>query len=239
MEYKYNRILLKLSGESLAQPKDFGINFEHVVEICKMIKEIQDMGIGVGIVVGGGNFWRGRSNEHMDRVTADHIGMLGTIMNALAIGDAFKQIGAEHRILTAISMTEISEAFCKNRALRHLEKGRIVVFGGGTGSPFFSTDSAAALRAAEVKADVVIKLTNVDGVYDSDPNKNKKAKKYDEITFKEVLEKNLQVMDGAAIAICRDSNIPIEIINLGDLKNLKKLLLGEKIGTLVKYEWVC
>jgi len=234
MEYKYNRILLKLSGESLAQEKKFGIDFDYLLKICSKIAEVQNLGIGVGIVVGGGNFWRGRSNEHMDRVTADHIGMLGTIMNALAIGDAFKQIGAEVRVMSSIAMHEVSEPFCKNRALRHLEKGRVVVFGGGTGSPFFSTDSASALRAAETKSEVVIKLTDVDGVYDSDPKKNKNAKKYDEVSFNEVLEKDLKVMDGAAIAICRDSNIPIEIVDVSEMDNLMKLLMNEKVGTLVK-----
>lgn len=233
MELKYKRILLKISGESLAKPNSFGINFEYLLKVCQKIKDCQDMGIDIGIVVGGGNFWRGRSNQHMDRVTADYIGMLGTTMNALAVGDAFKQIGAEVRILTSIQMREIAEPFCKNRAIRHLEKGRILIFGGGTGNPFFSTDTAAALKAAEIGADVIIKLTNVDGVYDKDPNKYNDAIKYNKISYREVLDKQFNVMDATAIALCRDNNTPIIICNINNLDNIFKILMGEQIGTFV------
>lgn len=233
MELKYDRILLKVSGESLAYPNDFGINFDNVLKICQKIKECNEIGVNIAIVVGGGNFWRGRSNEHMDRVTADHIGMMGTLMNALALGDAFKQLDSEVRVMTAIQMNEIAEHFSKNRALKHLDKNRIVIFGCGTGSPFFSTDTTASLRAAEINADAIIKLTNVDGVYDSDPKINKNAKKYDVITYNEVLEKNLKVMDGAAIGLSRDNKIPIVIINMNDMDNLKKVVTGEKLGTTI------
>lgn len=233
MDLKYKRVLLKVSGESLALSGNFGINFDNVLKLCNHIKECHDLGVDIAIVVGGGNFWRGRSNEHMDRVTADHIGMLGTLMNALALGDAFKQLDAEVRVMSSIQMNEIAEHFCKNRALKHLDKNRIVVFGCGTGSPFFSTDTTASLRAAEVNADVIIKLTNVDGVYDSDPKLNENAKKYDIITYNEVLEKNLKVMDGAAIGLSRDNKIPIMIINMNDMDNLKKAVYGETVGTMI------
>lgn len=230
---KYRRILLKLSGESLAEPKDFGINFERVLDICENIKKCHNMGVDIAIVVGGGNFWRGRANNHMDRVTADYIGMLGTAMNALAVGDAFNQLGVEVRVMTSIQMNEIAEHFCKNRALKHLDKKRIVIFGCGLGSPFFSTDTTAALRAAEVNADVIIKLTDVDGIYESDPKKSNNVKKHDVISYKEVLEKDLKVMDATAIALSRDNKTPIMVINMNDMDNLIKAIKGEKVGSLV------
>lgn len=233
LELKYKRVLLKISGEYLATPEKQGINFEYLLELCSKIKECHDEGLEIGIVVGGGNFWRGRSSEHMDRITADHIGMLGTTMNALAIGDAFKQCDCEVRVLTAIEMKAIAEPFCKNRALKHLDKGRILVFGCGTGNPFFSTDSAAALRAAEIDADAIIKLTNVDGIYDKDPNKYEDAKMYSEVSYGEVLEKNLKVMDATAIALARDNKTPIIILNIKDFDNIVKVIHGESVGTLV------
>lgn len=231
---KYNRILLKLSGEALAGSKGMGIDFERVLEICAEIKEVvEKTHVEVAIVVGGGNFWRGRSNQHMDRCTSDHIGMLGTTMNALAINDAFKQLGFESRVQTGIEMRQIAEFYIKNRADRHLQKGRVVIFGCGTGSPFFSTDTAAALRAAEINADIVLKATNVDGIYTADPKKDKDAIKIDDITYIDVLNKKLNVMDSTATTLCMDNNIPILVYNMNVKGNLEKVVEGEKIGTLV------
>lgn len=231
---KFKRILLKLSGESLAGKKENGIDFEHVLDICREITEITKLGIEVGIVVGGGNFWRGRSNQQMDRCTSDYIGMLGTTMNALAIGDAFKQLNQDVRVQTEVEMRQIAEYYIKDRALKHLNNKRVVVFGCGTGSPFFSTDTAAALRAAEIGADALIKATNVDGIYDSDPKKNKDAIKIDEISYLEVLNKKLNVMDTTATSLCMDNNIPIVVFDINQKGNLKKVIEGEHIGTIVK-----
>lgn len=231
---KYKRILLKLSGESLAGSKGTGIDFEKVLETCKEIKEVAQKGLEVAIVVGGGNFWRGRSNQQMDRCTSDYIGMLGTTMNALAIGDAFKQLGQDVRVQTGVEMRQIAEFFIKDRALKHLSNNRVVVFGCGTGSPFFSTDTAAALRAAEINADALLKATNVDGVYDKDPKKHDDAKKYDEITYLEVLNKKLNVMDTTATSLCMDNNIPIIVFDINKHGNLEKVVNGKKIGTTVK-----
>lgn len=231
---KYNRILLKLSGEVLAGNKGMGIDFDRVLEICAEIKDvIEKSNVEVAIVVGGGNFWRGRSNQHMDRCTSDHIGMLGTTMNALAINDAFKQLGFESRVQTGIEMRQIAEFYIKNRADRHLQKGRVVIFGCGTGSPFFSTDTAAALRAAEINADIVLKATNVDGVYTADPKKDKNAVKIDDITYIDVLNKELNVMDSTATTLCMDNKIPIIVYNMNKKGNLLKVIEGESIGTLV------
>jgi uridylate kinase len=231
---KYNRILLKLSGEALAGNKGMGIDFERVLEICEEIKDVvEKTHVEVAIVVGGGNFWRGRSNQNMDRCTSDHIGMLGTTMNALAINDAFKQLGFESRVQTGIEMRQIAEFYIKNRADRHLEKGRVVIFGCGTGSPFFSTDTAAALRAAEINADIVLKATNVDGIYTADPKKDKDAIKIDDITYIDVLNKKLNVMDSTATTLCMDNNIPILVYNMNVKGNLEKVVEGETIGTLV------
>lgn len=231
---KYNRILLKLSGEALAGSKGMGIDFERVLEICTEIKEvIEKTKVEIAIVVGGGNFWRGRSNQHMDRCTSDHIGMLGTTMNALAINDAFKQIGFESRVQTGIEMRQIAELYIKNRADRHLQKGRVVIFGCGTGSPFFSTDTAAALRAAEINADIVLKATNVDGIYTADPKKDKDAIKIDDITYIDVLNKKLNVMDSTATTLCMDNDIPILVYNMNVKGNLEKVVNGDAIGTLV------
>ena len=230
---KYKRILLKLSGESLAGSKGFGIDFTKVLDICHEIKEITTLGVEVGIVVGGGNFWRGRSNEQMDRCTSDYIGMLGTTMNALALGDAFKQLDVEVRVQTGVEMRQIAEYYIKDRALKHLSNNRVVVFGCGTGSPFFSTDTAAALRAAEINADALLKATNVDAIYDKDPKKYKDAKKIEEISYLEVLNQKLNVMDTTATSLCMDNDIPIIVFDINEKGNLKKVIKGNKIGTIV------
>lgn len=230
---KYKRILLKLSGEVLAGEKGTGIDFERVLELASEIKEVADLGVEIGIVVGGGNFWRGKSNEYMDRATSDYIGMMGTVMNALAIGDAFKQLNVPVRVQTGVEMRQVAEFYIKDRAIRHLEKGRVVVFGCGTGSPFFSTDTAAALRAAEIKADVLIKATKVDGVYDKDPKKFEDAKMYKEIKYIDVLNQGLHVMDTTATSLCMDENIPIHVFNVNKKGILKRIILGEDIGTTV------
>ena len=236
MELKYKRILLKLSGEALAGDKKFGLDYETVTNICKSIKECSDLGAEIAIVVGGGNFWRGRSSGAMDRTRADHIGMLGTTMNALAVADVLEELGCDVRVQTAIAMQQVAEPYIRNRAVRHLEKGRIVIFGCGTGNPFFSTDTAATLRAAEIEADIVFKATMVDGVYDCDPNKYDNAVKYDTITFGEVLSKNLAVMDSTAASLAMDNSLPLLVFNLKYPENIKKALLGENIGTLVYKE---
>lgn len=230
---KYKRILLKLSGESLTGTKQTGIDFEKVLDICREIKEITTLGVEVGIVVGGGNFWRGRSNQQMDRCTSDYIGMLGTTMNALALGDAFKQLDVEVRVQTGVEMRQIAEYYIKDRAIKHLSNHRVVVFGCGTGSPFFSTDTAAALRAAEINADALLKATNVDGIYDKDPKKHGDAKKIKEITYLEVLNQKLNVMDTTATSLCMDNDIPIIVFDINTKGNLKKVIKGEKIGTIV------
>ncbi|MBR4693284.1 MAG: UMP kinase [Bacilli bacterium] len=230
---KYKRILLKLSGEVLAGEKTTGIDFDRTIEIAREIKECVDLGYEIGIVVGGGNFWRGKSNEYMDRATSDYIGMMGTVMNALALGDAFKQIGTPVRVQTGVEMRQIAEFYIKDRATRHLEKGRVVIFGCGTGSPFFSTDTASSLRAAEIKADILVKATKVDGVYDKDPKKFDDAKRFEDITYIDVLNKKLHVMDSTAISLCMDEDIPILVFNINEKGNLKKVLEGKGTCTLV------
>jgi len=236
LQPKYKRILLKLSGESLAGGQQHGIDFDTVLKICQPIKACSDMGVEIGIVVGGGNFWRGRSSGKMDRTRADHMGMLATTINALGVADALEQLGVPVRVQTAIAMQQIAEPYIRNRAVRHLEKGRVVVFGCGTGNPFFSTDTAAALRAAEIDADVILKATMVDGVYDCDPKKNANAVKFDSLSFMDVLNKNLQVMDSTAATLCRDNNIPILVFNIDHPENILKAVCGEPIGTIVKEE---
>ncbi len=233
MGIKYNRILLKLSGEVLAGDMKTGIDAETVRSICASVKEVADMGTEIGIVVGGGNFWRGRSSEGMDRARADHIGMLATSMNALALCDMLEQLGADVRVQTAIEMRQIAEPYIRSKAIRHLEKGRIVIFGCGTGSPFFSTDTAAALRAVEINANVLLKATNVDGVYDKDPNSFSDAVKFDTISFKEALNRDLKVMDSTAFSLCKDNDMPILVFNLQQPGNIAKAVKGESIGTLV------
>ncbi len=234
MGIAYKRILLKLSGEVLAGEKGTGIDNDTVVTICKSVKQVADMGVEVGIVVGGGNFWRGRTIEGMDRTRADHIGMLATSMNALALSDALEQLGADVRVQTAIEMRQIAEPYIRNKAIRHFEKGRIVIFGCGTGSPFFSTDTAAALRSVEINADVLFKATNVDGVYDKDPNKFSDAVKYDTVSFREVINRDLKVMDSTAFSLCKDNDMSILVFNLDNPENICKAVCGETIGTLVQ-----
>lgn len=208
MTPKYKRVLLKLSGEALAGQAGHGIDFDTVMDICKPVKALADLGVQVAVVVGGGNFWRGRSSGKMDRTRADHMGMLATVINALGVADGLEQLGLSVRVQTAIAMQELAEPYIRNRAVRHLEKGRVVVFGCGTGNPFFSTDTGAALRAAEIEADVILKATMVDGVYDSDPKKNPEAKRFDELSFMDVLKNNLAVMDMTAASFCQDRGIP-------------------------------
>ena len=234
MEPRYKRILLKLSGESLAGGQEHGIDFNTVLKICAPIKTLVDMGVEVAIVVGGGNFWRGRSSGDMDRTRADHMGMLATVINALGVADALEQLGVVVRVQTAITMQQVAEPYIRNKAVRHLEKGRVVVFGCGTGNPFFSTDTAASLRAAEIDADIIFKATMVDGVYDSDPKKNPKAKKYDTVSFLDVLNKDLGVMDATAASLCKDNNIPILVFSIEQPENIVAAVCGEEIGTLVE-----
>lgn len=228
------RILIKLSGETLSGSDGKGIDFASVLKICEEIKKCKELGNEIAIVVGGGNFWRGRCHKDMDSCTADHIGMLGTTMNALTLQEGFKQCEVESRVQTAIEMKQLAEFYIKNRAVRHLEKGRIVIFGCGTGNPYFSTDTAAALRAAEINADIILKATNVDGVYDKDPKKYSDAKKYEEITYIDVIKQKLKVMDTTAISLCMDNNIPILVFDINKEGNLVKASKNKKIGTIVK-----
>lgn len=233
-EWKYKRVLLKVSGEALAGEAGRGLDFEVIDEVCDVIARCNKEGIQVGIVVGGGNFWRGRSYSEMDRTRADHMGMLATVINSLALCDALEQLDVDVRVQTAISMQEIAEPYIRNRAVRHLERGRVVIFGCGTGNPFFSTDTAAALRAAEVDADLIMKATNVDGVYDSDPKTNPDAKKYDTLSFLDILNNGLAVMDSTAASLCMDNNIPILVFNLSDPDNILAAMEGRNTGTIVK-----
>lgn len=230
---KYKRVLLKLSGESLAGDKKQGIDFDTVAKICEPIKRLNDEGAQIAIVVGGGNFWRGRSSGSMDRTRADHIGMLATAINALGVADSLEALGADVRVQTAISMRQVAEPYIRGKAVRHLEKGRVVVFGCGTGNPFFSTDTAAALRAAEIEADIILKATLVDGVYDSDPKTNPDAVKYEHISFFDVLNKDLGVMDSTAASLCKDNDIGIIVFSIDDPENIYKAVKGDAIGTLV------
>ena len=234
MKPVYKRLLLKLSGEVLAGEKGTGIDFEKVLDVCERVKQCVDMGVQVAIVVGGGNFWRGRSSGKMDRTRADHMGMLATSINSLALADALEQLGVTARVQTAIEMRQIAEPYIRNKAVRHLEKGRVVIFGCGTGNPFFSTDTAAALRAAEIGANVIFKATNVDGVYDSDPKLNPDAKKYDTLSHIDVLQQGLHVMDSTAASLCMDNGIKILVFNLDNPDNIVSAVTGETIGTLVK-----
>lgn len=234
MQGKYKRILLKLSGEVLAGEAGRGLDFDTVTTVCRVVKECVDMGTQIGIVVGGGNFWRGRSSGEMDRPRADQMGMLATAINSLALQDTLEQLGVRAQVLTALSMPQVAEVFTKRRAVEYLNDGQVVIFACGTGNPFFSTDTAAALRAAEIDAEIIFKATNVDGVYDKDPNKFDDAVKYDELTHSEVLSKGLKVMDSTAASLCRDNNIAILVFNLDDPQNIVRALRGENIGTVVK-----
>lgn len=235
MKAVYKRMLLKLSGEALMGTQEFGISAEAIKTYANQIKEIHDMGIELAIVIGGGNIFRGLSgaDQGVDRVTGDHMGMLATVINSLALQNAIEQLGVPTRVQTALDMPKIAEPFIKRRAIRHLEKGRVVIFGAGTGNPYFTTDTAAALRAIEINADVVAKATKVDGIYDKDPVKYDDAVKYDVVTYNEVLTKNLRVMDATAISLCRENNLPILVFNLLEEGNMKKVITGEKIGTTV------
>ena len=235
-DIKYKRILLKISGEALAGDAKMGINDDVLKEISTSIKAVSDLGVQVAVVVGGGNFWRGRSSEQMDRVTADHMGMLATLMNSLALSDALDQLGAVTRVLSAIEVRQMAEPYIRKRAVRHLEKGRIVIFACGTGNPYFSTDSGAALRATEIGADVLLKATMVDGVYDKDPKKFPDAVKYEKVTYDEVLKNDLKVMDATAAAHCRDNRTKMLVFSMEDPENIVRIVKGENLGTLVVKE---
>jgi len=232
---KFQRILLKLSGESLAGPNGFGIDPEQAEAIAERVKAVRMMDVEVAIVIGAGNLWRGKQglDRGMDRATADYMGMLATVMNAMALMDALERTGVYTRVQSAIEMRAVAEPYIRRRAIRHLEKGRVVVFGAGTGNPFFSTDTAAALRAVEIDAGVLIKATKVDGVYDADPHKNPGARKFDTLSYIDVLNRRLEVMDSTAISLCMDNNLPILVVNLWDPSALERALRGEKVGTLV------
>ena len=233
-EIKYKRVLLKLSGEALAGKKGTGVDVETVGKICDKVKEIVEMGVQVAIVVGGGNFWRGRNGHQMERTTADYMGMLATAMNGLALQDALEARGVFTRVQTAIEMREIAEPFIQRKAEKHLNRGRVVVFACGTGHPFFTTDTAAVLRAIEIDADIILLAKTVDGVYNDDPKINSNAKKYEEVSYMEVLEKDLKVMDSTAIAMCRDNQMPLLVFGIEDPENIVRAIKGEKIGTIVK-----
>ena len=233
----YKRVLLKISGEALAGGKGSGLDFEMIGSVCDVIKECMDMGVQVGLVVGGGNFWRGAKNSgggKMERTRADHIGMLATVMNCLAVADVCEQKGIPVRVQTAIEMRAIAEPYIRGRAIRHLEEGRVVIFGAGTGNPFFSTDTAAVLRAAEINADVILLAKNVDGVYNADPAKDPNAVKYDTISYDEVLAQHLMVMDTTATSLSMDNHIPVLLFALKDPRNIIRALCGENVGTIVK-----
>lgn len=233
MENRYNRILLKLSGEALAGSKGSGFDEATIASICAGIKEAHDMGVQIGIVVGGGNFWRGRSSGKMDRMDADKIGMLATVMNALAVKDALRQQGVPAVVMTSAVMPQVAETFTSDKAIAALEAGTVVVFGGGTGNPIFSTDTASALRALEIGADAMLKATMVDGVYDKDPHKYPDAVRYETLTFTRVLDERLAVMDSTAASLCRDNGLPILVFDMGDGSNIARAVRGENIGTLV------
>ncbi|TCO23917.1 MULTISPECIES: UMP kinase [Pedobacter] len=233
---RYKRILLKLSGESLMGDKQYGIDNERVKQYAEDIKAVHDKGLEIAIVIGGGNIFRGLSAEKsgMDRAQADYMGMLATVINSMALQDALEKVGIKTRLLTAIKMEQICEPFIRRRAVRHLEKGRVVIFGAGTGNPYFTTDSAAALRAIEIKADVVLKGTRVDGIYTADPEKDPSATKYEEISFREVYDKGLNVMDMTAFTLCEENQVPIIVFDMNKHGNFMKIANGESIGTLVK-----
>jgi uridylate kinase len=231
---KYKRVMLKVSGEALAGNQKTGICPDTIGEISDKIKEVYDMGVEIAIVVGGGNFWRGRSGKGMDRTTADHMGMLATVINSLALQDALEFRGIPTRVQTAIEMRQIAEPYIRRKSVRHLEKKRIVIFACGTGNPYFSTDTTAALRAAEIDADVILLAKKVDGVYDSDPNTNPDAKKFDNLSFMDVLNKGLGVMDSTAASLCMDNKIPIMVFGLDKPENIVKVILGEEIGTSIR-----
>jgi uridylate kinase len=233
---RYRRILLKLSGEALMGAKPFGFEFDVVRTIAEQVREVHGLGVEVAMVIGGGNIYRGvaGATNGIDRVTGDHMGMLATVINSLAMQDALEKLEVHTRVLSAIEIRQVAEPYIRRRAMRHLEKGRVVIIAAGTGNPFFTTDSAAALRAMEVKAEVILKATQVDGIYSADPKKNPKAQKFESITYLEVLEKGLKVMDATAISLCMDNHLPIIVFNLGVRGNIMRAVTGEKIGSIVK-----
>ncbi|MBQ4381126.1 MAG: UMP kinase [Oscillospiraceae bacterium] len=232
----YRRVLLKLSGEALAGARGFGLDFDVISSVCKVVKEVSDMGVQVGIVIGGGNFWRGVKDGggRMERTRADHMGMMATVMNCLAVADVLEQMGADVRVQTAVEMRSIAEPYIRLKADKHLNRGRIVIFGCGTGSPYFSTDTAAVLRAAEINADVILLAKNIDGVYSADPRKDPDAVKFDSISYDDVLAKHLAVMDSTATSLSMDNSIPVILFALKDPENIKRVIMGEKIGTVVR-----
>jgi uridylate kinase len=232
---KYRRILIKLSGEALGGESDFGISPERVHELAKQIREVRDLGVQVVIVIGGGNIFRGLagSERGIERATGDYMGMLATIINSLALQDALEKIGVATRVQSAITMAQVAESFIRRRAVRHLEKGRVVIFGGGTGNPYFSTDTAAALRANEIGAEVILKATKVDGIYDCDPKTNPKAQRFTQICYLDALQRQLKVMDSTAFSLCMDNRMPIIVFNMFKSHNLKRVVTGEQVGTLV------
>jgi len=234
-ELKYRRILLKLSGEALAGPQGFGIDPDQAEDIAVRVKEVQELGVDVAIVIGAGNLWRGKQGleRGMDRATADYMGMLATVINAMALMDAMERIGLYTRVQSAVEMHAVAEPYIRRRAIRHMEKGRVVILGGGTGNPYFSTDTAAALRAMEIGADVLIKATKVDGVYDSDPLKNPDAQRFEKLTFMETINRRLEVMDSTATTLCMDNDLPILVLNLWSPTALRDALYGKAVGTLV------
>ena len=235
MKLPYKRILLKLSGEALLGGKDFGINYDVLHQICEEVKQVRDLGVEVVVVIGAGNIWRGTENGEsgIDRVPSDYIGMMGTLMNSVALQANLEKMGIYTRVASALDIPSVAEPYIRRRVMRHLEKGRVVICGAGTGNPYFTTDSAAALRSLELECDVLIKATNVDGVYDSDPRKNPDAKRYEEVNFEEVLEKNLRVMDATAIAQCRDNKMPIIVCKLLEPGNIARVVKGEDVGTRI------
>lgn len=235
MEAKYKRVIIKLSGEALAGEMDFGLESNTLNSLADQISEIADLGVEVAAVVGGGNIWRGvaGAKRGIDRATADYMGMLATVINALALQDVLEKHGVDTRVMSAIEMREVAEPYIKRRAIRHLEKGRVVIFAAGTGNPFFSTDTTAALRAAEIEAEAILMAKKVDGVYDCDPKTHPEAKRFETLTFLEVLNRGLKVMDSTAISLCMDNNIPIQVFNITEKGNMMKAVLGENIGTLV------
>lgn len=232
---KYRRVLIKLGGESLAGEGNFGIDPDRANDLARVIKSIYDLGVEIAIVLGAGNLWRGTDGlaHEMDRSTADHMGMLATVMNALALADALKRVGLETRVQTAIEMRSVAEPYIRLRAIRHLEKGRVVILGAGTGNPYFTTDTAAALRAMEIDAELLVKATKVDGVYESDPKKDPTAKKFETITYLEALKMGLKVMDGTALTLCMENHMPIIVLNLWETGSLQDAILGQTVGTLV------
>ena len=233
MEPIYKRVLLKISGEALAGSDHFGISEEMTRKVAKEVKQIHELGVEIAIVVGGGNFWRGRTSKDMDRATADYMGMLATCMNAMALQDALRNAGVEARVQCALDIDQVAEPYIRGKALSHLKKGRVVIFAAGTGNPFFTTDTAAALRSAEIGADMVLKATQVDGVFTADPKKDPNAKMYKSLTFDEAIQKKLKILDATAFTLCRDQGMPIRVFNLHKPGALKRVVLGEDEGTLV------